>query len=117
MVWEDPAKSVRKPPGSMIVTLMPSGPTSLASTSEKPSTPHLAAAYAPRPIGPTRPPTDENWRIRPAPWRRITGMALHRNGKRCSTTLKRCAWPDRAISPDRKRDLPHDPAFRQAPVL
>src|SRR5438477_9278861 len=49
MVWEDPAKSVRKPPGSMIVTLIPSGPTSLASTSEKPSTPHLAAAYAPRP--------------------------------------------------------------------
>src|SRR6267154_1243851 len=46
MVWEDPAKSVRKPPGSMIVTLIPSGPTSLASTSEKPSTPHLAAAYA-----------------------------------------------------------------------
>src|ERR1700722_13081457 len=45
----------------------PERPDSLASTSEKPSTPHLAAAYAPRPIGPTRPPTDENWRIRPAP--------------------------------------------------
>ncbi len=43
-VVDEPAKSVLKPPGSMIVTLMPSGPTSLARTSEKPSTPHFAAA-------------------------------------------------------------------------
>jgi len=63
IVVEDPAKSVRKPPGSMIVTLMPSGPTSFARTSENPSTPNFAAAYAPRPTGPSRPPTDENWRI------------------------------------------------------
>src|SRR2546421_512362 len=44
MVWEDPAKSVRKPPGSVIGTLIPSGPTSFASTSEKPPTPHWTDA-------------------------------------------------------------------------
>src|SRR5437868_13078520 len=87
MVWEDTAKSVRKPPVSMIVTLIPSGPTSLASTSEKPSTPHLAAAYAPRPIGPTRPPMDENWRFRPGPWRRLTGRAA-RGGERPPCELR-----------------------------
>jgi hypothetical protein len=41
---DDPAKSVRKPPGSMMVTPTPRGPTSFASVSEKPSTPHFAAA-------------------------------------------------------------------------
>jgi hypothetical protein len=30
------------PPGSTMVTLMPSGATSLASTSEKPATPNFA---------------------------------------------------------------------------
>src|SRR5205823_14188185 len=42
MRMDEPAQSVRKPPGSMMVTLMPSGFTSLARTSEKPSTPHFA---------------------------------------------------------------------------
>ena len=55
IVVDDPAKSVRKPPGSMIVTLTPRGPTSFARTSENPSTPHFAAAYAPRPTGPESP--------------------------------------------------------------
>ena len=41
-----------EPPGSTIVTLMPSGATSRNSTSEKPSTPHFAAEYGPRPGGP-----------------------------------------------------------------
>src|SRR5439155_13270123 len=52
---------VRKPPGSTIVTFMPSGSTSLDSDSEKPSTPNFAAAYAARPDGPTRPPIDDIW--------------------------------------------------------
>jgi hypothetical protein len=38
---------------------MPSGPTSLDSDSEKPSTPNFAAAYPARPGGPTRPPIDD----------------------------------------------------------
>ena len=38
-----PAQSVRMPPGSSTVTLMPSGATSFASTSEKPPTANLAA--------------------------------------------------------------------------
>src|SRR6266478_2875577 len=41
-IIEEPAQSVRNPPGSTIVVLIPSGPTSLASTSEKPSTAHFA---------------------------------------------------------------------------
>ena len=40
---DDPAKSVAMPPGSRTVTLIPSGSTSLARTSEKPPTAHLAA--------------------------------------------------------------------------
>ncbi|OLT18686.1 hypothetical protein BJF78_00915 [Pseudonocardia sp. CNS-139] len=40
---DDPAQSVRIPPGSIAVTLMPSGPTSAASTSLRPLTAHLAA--------------------------------------------------------------------------
>lgn len=51
MLVELPAKSVRNPPGSMMVTLMPKGPTSFSSTSEKPSTPLFAATYAPLPTG------------------------------------------------------------------
>ena len=46
---ELPAKSVRKPMGSTMVTLMPSGATSRESTPEKPSTPHFAAEQGPRP--------------------------------------------------------------------
>jgi len=42
MVIEEPAQSVLSPPGSMIVTWMPSGATSFCSTPEKPSTAHLA---------------------------------------------------------------------------
>jgi len=38
---EDPAQSVCMPPGSRTVTLMPSGPTSFARTSENPPTAHL----------------------------------------------------------------------------
>src|SRR6202163_3580974 len=38
-----------------IVTLMPSGPISLSSDSEKPSTPTFAAASGARPAGPMRP--------------------------------------------------------------
>ena len=40
---EAPAKSVRKPPGSTMVTFTPKGATSFANVSEKPSTPHFAA--------------------------------------------------------------------------
>ncbi len=36
IVVDEPAKSVQKLPGSMIVTMTPSGPASLASTSEIP---------------------------------------------------------------------------------
>src|SRR5260370_12364041 len=36
-------------------------PASLDSDSEKPSTPNFAAAYAARPVGPTRPPIDDIW--------------------------------------------------------
>jgi hypothetical protein len=43
---EEPAQSVRIPPGSRTVTLIPNGPTSFARTSEKPPTAHLAAWYA-----------------------------------------------------------------------
>ena len=57
MVVEDPAKSVRKPPGSMIVTLMPRGAVSLASAPKKPSTPHFAAEWAASPHG-SDSPTD-----------------------------------------------------------
>ncbi|MEY9891439.1 hypothetical protein ABIA31_005104 [Catenulispora sp. MAP5-51] len=39
---ELPPESVRMAPGSASVTLMPSGPASLASTPEKPSTAHFA---------------------------------------------------------------------------
>jgi hypothetical protein len=46
----------------MMVTLMPSGFTSLLSTSEKPSTANFAVWYAPSPgEPPTRPPMEENW--------------------------------------------------------
>jgi hypothetical protein len=40
---DDPAQSVCIPPGSSTVTLMPSGLTSCARTSEKPPTAHFAA--------------------------------------------------------------------------
>ena len=61
----EPAKSVRKPPGSTIVTFIPRGHTSLFSDSEKPSTPNLAAAYGARPMGPTRPAIDVIWTMCP----------------------------------------------------
>jgi hypothetical protein len=60
---EEPAQSVRKPPGSTIVTLTPKGLSSEPSTSEKPSTPNFAAWYGAMPgVPPTRPPIDENCR-------------------------------------------------------
>src|SRR5262249_2115023 len=54
-----PAQSVRMPPGSRTVTLIPSGPTSCARTSENPPTAHLADWYAARPAVATRPPSDD----------------------------------------------------------
>jgi len=42
MVIDEPAQSVWKPPGSTIVTLIPSGATSFDNTSENPSTAHFA---------------------------------------------------------------------------
>jgi integrase len=64
---DDPAKSVRKPPGSTMVTLMPRDPTSFASVSEKPSTPHLAAAYGARPMGPMQPAMEVTCMMWPEP--------------------------------------------------
>ncbi len=40
---DDPDQFVRNAPGSTIVTLMPSGPTSAASDSDSPSTANLVA--------------------------------------------------------------------------
>jgi hypothetical protein len=51
---------------SMIVALMPSGPISLSSDSEKPSTPNFAAAYGARPAGPMRPAIEVTWMTCPA---------------------------------------------------
>ena len=39
---DDPAQSVRMPPGSSTTTLMPRGATSAAGPDEKPDTAHLA---------------------------------------------------------------------------
>jgi hypothetical protein len=44
---DDPAQSVRMPPGSRTVTRIPSGATSAASTDENPPTAHFAVWYAP----------------------------------------------------------------------
>jgi len=46
-ITERPAQSVRKPPGSTIVTLIPSGLTSFARTSEIASTANLVVLIAP----------------------------------------------------------------------
>ena len=44
-----------------MMSFTPNGLTSLANTSEKPSTANFAAWYAPIPgVPPTRPPTEEN---------------------------------------------------------
>ena len=72
---EEPAQSVRMPPGSSTVTLMPSGATSCASTSEKPPTAHFAAWYADRPGVATRPPSEETWMMWPLPCSRSIGRA------------------------------------------
>jgi hypothetical protein len=85
---EDPAKSVRKPPGSMIVTLMPSGPISLDNDSEKPSTPNFAAAYGARPAGPMRPAMEVTWMMCPA----------LRSRKYGSTALVMMMTPNRLVS-------------------
>src|SRR6266536_896269 len=70
-VRDEPPQSVRNAPGSMMVTLMPSGFTAVRSTSEKPSIPNFAVWQAPMPgVPPTRPPMEENWMKwpeRPAP--------------------------------------------------
>ena len=44
LLWEDPREVRAEAPGLDDLNLIPSGPTSLASTSEKPSTPHLVFA-------------------------------------------------------------------------
>src|SRR6476469_271033 len=72
---DEPAQSVRMPPGSSTVTLTPSGATSFASTSEKPPTANFADWYADSPGVVTRPPTDETWTTWPAPCSRNTGSA------------------------------------------
>jgi hypothetical protein len=63
---DEPAQSVRIPPGSTIVTRMPSGPTSFDSASENPSTANFADWYAARPGVAIRPPIDEIWMMWPS---------------------------------------------------
>src|SRR5712672_4798932 len=72
----------------MIVTLIPSGPISLDSDSEKPSTPNFAAAYGARPGGPMRPAMEVTWMMCPA----------LRSRKYGSTALVMMMTPNRLVS-------------------
>jgi hypothetical protein len=74
-VIDDPPQSVRNPPGSTIVTWMPSGATSFCSTPEKPSTAHFEVWYGARPGEVMRPSSEEIWMTWPAPCSRRTGSA------------------------------------------
>src|SRR3981081_443162 len=64
-----------------MLTFIPSDPASLESDSEKPSTPNFAAAYAARPIGPTRPPIDDIWMTYPEVRSRKSGSNASVNFK------------------------------------
>jgi hypothetical protein len=70
---DEPAQSVRMPPGSTTVTLIPRGATSADSASLKPPTAHFADWYAVMPGLPMRPPSEEIWMIRPPPCLRMNG--------------------------------------------
>src|SRR4051812_1670580 len=81
-----------------MVTLMPSGATSLCRTSEKPSTPNFAVWYAARPgVPPTRPPTEENCRKCPERCRRNTGSAAWVTRTTPKRLVSSCARNDSSV--------------------
>src|SRR5262252_3811794 len=68
-------KSVRKGPGSTIVTEIPNGETSFANDSENPSSANLLAQYSDAICAPTRPAIDDTLKMTPFRAERMNGRA------------------------------------------
>src|SRR3954466_824876 len=66
---------VRIRPGNTVVTEMLSRASSVRRPSENPASANLLAEYGSRWGTAIRPPIDEMFTIRPAPWRRMNGSA------------------------------------------
>jgi len=95
---------VRKPPGSTMVTLMPTAPLRGDNTSEKPSTPHFAR-IGPRPGGPIFRPSTKTDKMTGFPLAKVRKSGL-RHDDHPERFVSICARKSTSACLRRTRGLP-----------